>query len=450
MVINLTFEEAAEKLQNLYKSAEYNELIKKRSQTTYLEAMGKQRSETIFSSLIKWIIDNKDFNKESESSPLVFLLRLLALTAVKQEKDEDTPKVETKDSNGNKTEEKRPLMDYALRNCIQANDIVISEISCKTEEKTYSSKGDGRIDLVVECNLSRKTGDDLCDLRILLENKVDSVEGDKQCERYFDHFINGEGYKEGKNNVFVFLSIDKPKKANITSPHFIKITYQELLENVLNLILVQANRYPEDTVRYLKDFMDTLTTLNTKGYRTIATSPETKSLLSDFYKGNKDIIDAAVLAKYETNLDSQTKVLLDDFYKGNRDIINAAVFAGCTDTQIIRYAKLTKGGMYNITYHGRTKSGVRMNNVAYEAIMLLLLDNKDEDPKNIEGMLSHSGDFWKKFNSTPNISGYTKKVDFSNGDTYYVHTARYKKDGSASFNNLLDDLEHGGFDIQYL
>lgn len=52
-----------EKIQKIYSSKEYNLLMKKRSQTTYLEVMKKQRSETIFTSMLAWIFSDPDFDK---------------------------------------------------------------------------------------------------------------------------------------------------------------------------------------------------------------------------------------------------------------------------------------------------------------------------------------------------------------------------------------------------
>lgn len=404
MAEGLSFEAAAEQLQAIYVSPEYNELIKKRSQTTYLEAIGKQRSETIFSSLIKWIIDNKDFNKESESSPLMFLLRLLALTAVKQELE--TP-----------TDDKKPIMDYDLRNRILVNDIVLHDIKGETEETTSSDKGNGRIDLVVKCKVQNRKGEDLGKLRILLENKVDSEEGKNkdnnknQCKKYFDHYTNGDGYKQDiKYNIFVFLSIAKPK--DISDKHFIKITYQELLDNVLNQIMVQSICYPDTSVRYLKDFIDTLTTLNTGGNRNIAVSEETRSLLSEFYRGNKDIIDAAVLAGCKSK--AVTDAILES--QSQKD--------------------LTK---YNIYVNGKqvNKKILPKSQVAVEA--LKAIDVNSQTPSKVISVLNSSNSFWFKDEGTVEQPENTVAVDI-NGDTYYVWINRTHKDNIQDLTALLGQV----------
>lgn len=508
MAINLTFEEAAEKLQNLYKSAEYNELIKKRSQTTYLEAMHKERSETIFSSLIQWIIENPDFNKESETSPLMFLLRLLALTAVKQEKDEDTPKVEVMDSNVKKTE-KRPLMGYALRNSIQGNDVVISNIEVKTEENTNSEKGKGRIDLTIKCDVKSKEEEDSdkdqqknskkekidLKLRILLENKVDSEEeaekmkdGTKkkiQCEKYFDSYTKGNKREEGVTNVFVFLSIDKPKPENISSPHFIKITYQELLDNVLNLTMIQSSRYPESSARYLKDFVDTITTLKTGGKRNIAYDFETTKHLEKFYTSNRDIIFSAVLEgcddtkengkklkeaikqakdirKKEFEVGEETKSLLKNFYNGNRDFIDASIIAGCKNdtvtTALKEYQSKRDYTKYYLKYNGElvygqtgknktTTAELAKSNVAFEVIKILW-SKMNLSPSEIAEKMTTLGRFWIEQDGTAEPPKTAKLVGRDNkGKAYYVKTGIYDPTKFDTLKQLLDSDSFKDFEL---
>ena len=177
------------KLQDIYSSEEYNLLMKKRSQTTYLEVMKKQRSETIFTSMLAWIFSDPDFDKGSfESvaecqsntsnrkkgnmrenkleSPILYLLRLLALKA------EDAQ------------------MDNNLRKKIMTNEIVVKVLPAKTEVSTSNSKGKAfeRIDLQLDCIVKDKTNFKEKKLRIFLENKVDSDEHDEQCNKYYKYF----------------------------------------------------------------------------------------------------------------------------------------------------------------------------------------------------------------------------------------------------------------------
>ena len=204
--MDLDLKTAFEKLQEIYSSEEYNLLMKKRSQTTYLEVMKKQRSETIFTSMLAWIFSDPDFDKGSfESvaecrkrgnmqdskieSPILYLLRLLALKA------EDAQ------------------MDNNLRKKIMTNEIVVKVLPAKTEVSTSNFKGKAseRIDLQLDCIVKDKTNLEEKKIRIFLENKVDSDEHDDQCKKYYEYFTQ-KAKEDSKHDIFVFLSIDTPEK----------------------------------------------------------------------------------------------------------------------------------------------------------------------------------------------------------------------------------------------
>lgn len=440
-------------MQAIYKSAEYNELMKKLSQTTYLEAMGKQRSETIFSSIIQWIIGNSDFNKEKESTPLLFLLRLLAMTAVAQENIEGLP------SDG------KPVMDHSLITRILVNDIEIDEISAVETEVQTESKGDnGRLDIFVQSKINKNTNP----LRIFIENKIDSKEGPNQCNRYYNFFKGDVDYE----NIFVFLSIEKPVK--ITDPHFIKITYQDLLDNMLNLIMIQSARFSVSSVRYLKDFIDTITSLKTDGNKRIA-KDSIETTLKNFYNLNRNIIEASVIEgcvdvdvveaikdlqrergdEYVADDDS-VREILKKFYQSHKDIIDAGVYAGNASNvggQSVRDAidnqnasgkrDLTK---YDLYYNG-SLIGKRLNKSQVAAKAIDALANAGKTPEQVKIRLLGLGDFWS---SDPQIWSKWKPenrtpVIFSTKVTYYVQTNIWDTKRIGKLKKVLD--RDGDFEL---
>ena len=409
MEINL--KTAFAKLQEIYSSEEYNLLMKKRSQTTYLEVMKKQRSETIFTSMLAWIFSDPDFDKGSfESvaefqsntfnrkkrnmrdskfeSPILYLLRLLAL---KSEDDQ---------------------MDNNLRKKIMTNEIVVKVLPAKTEVSTSNSKGKAseRIDLQLDCIVKDKTNFEEKKLRIFLENKVDSDEHDDQCKKYYEYFTdkNIEDNKETDYDIFVFLSIDEPK--NLSCEKYIKITYQDLLDNALTLILMQGNYYPETSIKYLQDFINTITSLNTNGKRQIAMDKETKELLEKFYENNREIIEQAVLT--------------------------------CSDSDELKEAIKTSQRdrtKYVLSYKGNEiGDALPKSRVALVAIKHLKKEGKT--PQEIEQIFKDCGAFWNK---SQDKTGYTDEVDFGNLGKYWVHTQRYKGD---IFEKLMTVLKKAGFE----
>ena len=64
---------------------------------------------------------------------------------------------------------------------------------------------------------------------IVLEAKLFSVEHDEQCRKYKEEFESLEKYKDYKK-IYVYLSLDNNDV--ISSEEYLKITYQELIDNV--------------------------------------------------------------------------------------------------------------------------------------------------------------------------------------------------------------------------
>lgn len=379
-----TLSDAAGRLLDIYKSDEYLQLLKKRSRTTYLEAMHKQRSETIFSSLIAWILENPDFNKPEVESPIMYLLRLLAHKAYSAEK----------------------LMDKDLRNKILINDIDINNVSAQTE---VPIGGKRRVDVVVTCDVTCKSDNAQSSnpkkIRIILENKVDSQEHSKQCKVYHDHF---ENQTDEYTNIYVYLSIEEPK--TLSDGSFITITYQELLDYVLITILMQGEMFSEKSRNYLQDFIDTITSINNNPQ--IAMDQETQQLLKDFYEKNKDLIRMAVLeGSDDQDLKDATK-----------------------ESQDREYEK------FDITYNGKTVSAVSRAKIATVAIDMLGKDGwaPDKIKETLDGVV------WMIPAGGNRPSGYDAEVKFPNGDVYLVHTHRYGKELGKK---LVEVLENMGFKI---
>lgn len=372
-------------LLDIYKSDEYLQLLKKRSKTSYLETMHKQRNEMVFSSLIAWILTNSDFNKPEVESPIMYLLRLLAHKAYSSEK----------------------LMDKDLRNKILINDIDINNVSAQTEVLTI---GKHRVDVVVTCDVTCKSANAQSSnpkkIRIILENKVDSQEHSKQCKVYHDHFENQTD--DEYINIYVYLSIEEP--TTLSSGSFITIIYQELLDYVLIPTQMQGEMFSGKSRNYLQDFIDTITSINNNPQ--IAMDQETKQLLKDFYEKNKDLIRMAVLEGSD-----------DD------ELIKAV-----KESQAREYAK------YNITYKGKSIEGVSRAHVATVAIENLRDDGWS--PQDIMEALKDVA--WMIPSSAERKSGYTSEVKFPNGDVYFVNTHRYGKELGKK---LVEVLENMGFKI---
>lgn len=393
--------DAAKELQRVRMSDVNRRLLERLRQPTMMEAMGKQRDERSFSSLLAWIFENPNFDKSwrlgsPTESPVVYLLRLLVMQATEQG-----------NNNGY-------LMDAKLHKHILLDDIIVCNVSVATEVHTVSStKGNGSVDIVISCDVrsKMKPANFWKRLRIIIENKVDSKEHDDQCEKYHDYFSKNKG---AGIDVYVYLAINKSEQS--ICDKFIKITYQELLDHVLTIILKQDREALDPSTRKLKDFVDTISSLKTDK-TIIAMNEETKELLKKYYEDNEELIMAAI----------------ESF--GSEEVKTA-----------VASIRSRTNSLYDVSYNGNTVKDVSMAKVALVAITMLR--DAGKTPKEIETILNNSGSFWEKVEEgkTP-TSGYTDPVLFDNGDVYLVHTQRYKAT-SKTFDKLMGDLQNAGFDIK--
>ena len=226
-------------IQAFYQSNEYHALKALSNRKTMLDIFGKPRSETVHSAMLAWLFSNEEFRRLGES-PVLFLLRLLAVNAESQKNEYLNDKITIEGRT-------RFFEDDNLWNEIVDNSIKVNVNEVRTEEKTKGKKN-GRSDIAIQCTI-----DNGKKIRICIENKIDTKEHDDQCSKYFDYYNADNEYK----TVYVYLSPSHPTK--LSSNSFICITYQELLDNVLYPILNYKEYYSEQSVFYLQEYINTIT-----------------------------------------------------------------------------------------------------------------------------------------------------------------------------------------------
>lgn len=166
----------------------------------------------------------------------------------------------------------------------------------------------GRLDLYITCKII--TGNNFqnsIDYTIIVENKLFSSESEKQCKKYEEEYLNQD------NVIFVYLSLEK--NPIISSEKFIKITYKELVDNVLQPCAdIEKNNIKFNINEYLKSYI----------------------YLYDLYYLNKNIeipvtkdiekIVCNILIEYskclENLLTNLNKVEYLNFYENNKKYLN--------------------------------------------------------------------------------------------------------------------------------
>lgn len=210
---------------------------------TFLEIIGKSKSETVHTNFLKWLFNQKEWNKECIAR---FICAL------------------------NEKSKEQGLKSLVLEN----EDFTISNINASTcykcVLKVNNKINNSYVDLLITCKLNE------IPVKIIIENKIDSSEHDNQTWKYYayfskdDSYTNTEGievYKRKHNyngetnelKFFVYLAPewnnDSDSKLGICE-HFIRFTYQDLYNNVLSFV----DNIPksEHNSFIFKEYLDTL------------------------------------------------------------------------------------------------------------------------------------------------------------------------------------------------
>ena len=257
------------------------------AQKTFLDIMSVARSENRHSAFLAWLLKGDDFAVSPQDHPIVHLLDSIITRVGENEIDKDK-----KDKIVNSQNYK--IKDYdQLKETILTRDIKSIEIE---EIKIEKSLGElcvdstvrrplkglpklDRIDVYIRFSIVRKTEPrKSLNYEIIIENKIGSSEGGKPtgkyakpiegekidevfCEpqtiRYFKACThNNRAQKPENGSIFVYLTPDLEKDP--TSPYFIHITYQDVLDRVIDpLLLPDVNT--SDRVRlFLEEYISSL------------------------------------------------------------------------------------------------------------------------------------------------------------------------------------------------
>lgn len=275
-----------QKIVDMYNNPTYQELKDYYSKTTIFNVLGIERNERRHSAFLRWLFDNSS-NHGLGEEPIKKILRIYALHMQRGEND-------------------------ALNILLMAGnyDLEITEIVTEKAIKKYSKNSNGYIDILVRMNLTEIEEYNNISVVLIIENKIDSGEGDNQTDDYHKYF---EDTKESNEiPIEIYLTPEGAKGPNCKS--FKHITYRELLKDVL----LPLNRMvmPDEAKQIISDYIRNLSkpsvTENGKEYTVIATSEDEALKLKDIYNAFPDLYDAALIAG---NMDQIIKTLgkVDNF-----------------------------------------------------------------------------------------------------------------------------------------
>lgn len=254
-----------------------------------------ERDENKHSAFLAWLFGH-DVN--SENSPLIKLLNLLVLRSTEEQMDSRL---------------KMAILKSKLRvkTAIITTEMIVSRLSMLNSND--------RLDIYSKCDVDGVEG--FSQLEIIIENKVGASEGDaknkngvergkglSQTQRYY-HACHENRKDDSTVQLFVFLTGKEQKPQD---GHFITISYQDLVDYILEPYLKNSN-IDNHTEMAIKEY---LRILGNPYYKTIlATTMEEKELLKDFYDRNKDLFMRAIDVMIATTTDEDEKADLEDLQR---------------------------------------------------------------------------------------------------------------------------------------
>ena len=225
-------------------------LREKFNKPSFFEIISKERSETTYSSFLKWLL--KDNNNDQETcNPISLLLDVLVRRSEEQK------------GNINSI-----LNDECIKRSIVTRNLAIQSVNVETEKLVSSlaqeiihpdrtgvighldllkiaAKSKDRIDLFVECEI--ESNDERITakrMQIIIENKIDLVAGQA---------VDGEDVLQ----VYVYLAPQTSEQGSCTNTHFIHINYQDIVDGIL-IPMLASSSLSERSRFFLDEFLNQL------------------------------------------------------------------------------------------------------------------------------------------------------------------------------------------------
>ena len=136
-------------------------------------------------------------------------------------------------------EEHKTCLSEKLQSAILTRSVNIISADVTTEEHISIAKAKGRADIVILCDVYIPDSK-INRLRIVIENKIYSNEHDGQTQTYFDYYER-QKVKDGMEHcMYIYLTPPSIETA-ADCESFVHITYQDLLDHVLERLVSQSN-----------------------------------------------------------------------------------------------------------------------------------------------------------------------------------------------------------------
>ncbi len=264
-IIKFNNDANVQRLQNLYNNP------------TFLDILAIGRREPSHSAFLAWLFDTAA-NHGLGATPILQLLELIVRCSHEQHKEKE--------------------MVGVLRNAILSRSIAIYNTVVSTEYNVKTQTAKGRADIVIDVRVGIPDPN-ISKLRVVIENKIYSKEHSCQTNTYFEYFDKEK--QSGEYILYIYLT-PPLMQDKASCDNFVHITYQDLLNNVFEPILLLPD-LSERTRFILTEYINCLSIPveefqgnNIKRTTIMAISENERILLKAFWEKNQQLIIAAANA----------------------------------------------------------------------------------------------------------------------------------------------------------
>ena len=289
-------------------------LKEKYKEPTFFEIISKQRSETTYSSFLKWLLQSSGTDLGTVSPILLLLDVLVAKSKNTQIADDIKRHIITRDFKINdiQVETEKSVSSVAAALDIKNNSLYqwgeddIQKIIAKCQD---------RIDVFISCDIEFNDEDDKArKLQIVIENKIDSGEGKGkkktgvesydnaiQTQRY--HYATALKNSEYVTQLYVYLApvdVDKCELDDV----YIQINYQDIVDGIILPMLASSSLSLRQRF-FLEEFKTELTfpsLESTKVRNSIANSMESTECFKKIWDNHKALILDAAICSIESDI----------------------------------------------------------------------------------------------------------------------------------------------------
>ena len=270
-------------------------------------------------------------------------------------------------------EEHKTCLSEKLQSAILTRSVNIISADVTTEEYISTTKAKGRADIVIQCDVYIPDSE-INRLRIVIENKIYSNEHDGQTQTYFDYYER-QKVKDGTEHCMYIYLTPPSIEAAADCESFVHITYQDLLDHVLERLVSQSN-ISERTKFILNEYICCLSIP-----------------ANEVDNENKTNLKTSILA-----IGMKEKELLERFWEKHNGLITMALHAKCFngDKDAEELLKKVNNNSRDFSKYAINNSGHYCKNRMVEAVIMLYLDMykdttieelKNIFPKELQGSL---------------------------------------------------------------